>query len=331
MTSVSATSVLDRPRVGGAPLVERRKPVAAVVAMWVFVVVPFVAVAAAAPVAWGWGLSWTDLTIAATAYVISGFGVTVGFHRYLTHGAFKTRRWLRVTFAVAGTMAVQGSVIQWVADHRRHHAFADRDGDPHSPWRYGTSVRGLVTGLVFAHVGWLFGRDLTNRQRFAKDLLADRDIRRVDRLFLPLVAVSLLAPPVAGGLLTRTWGGALTAFFWATLVRIGLLHHVTWSVNSICHVFGERPPATRAGDRASNFWPLAIVSFGESWHNGHHADPTSARHGVLPGQIDPSARLIWLLERLGWARDVRWPTAARVAARRRGPTADTPEHVPRPG
>jgi len=329
MTSASSTAVLDRARAGGAPIIGDRKPVAAVVAMWVFVVVPFAALAAAVPIAWGWGLSWTDLVIAAMAYVVCGFGVTVGFHRYLTHGAFKTRRWLRVVFAVAGTLAVQGSVIQWVADHRRHHAFADRDGDPHSPWRYGTNVAGLAKGLVFAHVGWLFGRDLTNRQRFAKDLLADPDIRRVDRLFLPLVAVSLLAPPAVGGLLTRTWVGALTAFFWATLVRIGLLHHVTWSVNSVCHVFGERPLSTRAGDRATNFWPLAILSFGESWHNGHHADPTSARHGVLPGQIDPSAQLIRLLDKLGWVYDVRWPSAERIAARRRESATNTPEHVPR--
>lgn len=142
---------------------------------------------------------------------------------------------------------------------------------------------------------------------------------RVDRLFGPLVAVSLLLPSAVGLLATGTWRGAVTAFFWGSLVRLALLHHVTWSINSVCHVFGERPLRTRAGDRAANFWPLAILSFGESWHNGHHADPTCARHGVLPGQIDISARLIRWLERLGWAGDVRWPTPARLAARRREP------------
>ncbi|MEV1175802.1 acyl-CoA desaturase [Nonomuraea sp. NPDC049784] len=319
MASTGA-GVVDREGVGVAPIIDGRKPVAAVVAFWVFVLVPFAALAAAVPVAWGWGLSWADVAIAAGAYVLTGLGVTVGFHRYLTHGAFKAGRWLRIGLAMIGSLAVQGSVIQWVADHRRHHAFADRDGDPHSPWRYGHSVRGLAKGLLFAHVGWMFQRDLTNRRRFAKDLLADADIGRVDRLFVPLVAASLLLPPAIGLLATGTWHGALTAFFWGALVRIALLHHITWSINSICHVFGERPLKTRAGDRAANFWPLAILSFGESWHNGHHADPTCARHGVLPGQIDISARLIRLLERLGWATDVRWPTPARLAARRREPS-----------
>ncbi len=315
----TGTGAADQDRGGAAPLIDGRKPVAAVVAFWMFVLVPFAALAAAVPVAWGWGLSWTDVAIAATAYVLTGLGVTVGFHRYLTHGAFKTRRWLRIGLAVAGSLAVQGSVIQWVADHRRHHAFADRDGDPHSPWRYGRSVRGLAKGLLFAHVGWMFGRDLTNRDRFAKDLLDDGGIGRVDRLFGPLVAASLLLPPAIGLAVTGIWQGAVTAFFWGALVRIALLHHVTWSINSVCHVFGERPLKTRAGDRAANFWPLAILSFGESWHNGHHADPTCARHGVLPGQIDISARLIRLLERLGWVHEVRWPTPARLAARRREP------------
>ncbi|MGI5290985.1 acyl-CoA desaturase [Nonomuraea polychroma] len=323
MASTGA-GIVDRERIGAAPIIDGRKPVAAIVALWVFVLVPFAALAAAVPVAWGWGLSWTDVAIAATAYVLTGLGITVGFHRYLTHGAFKAGRWLRIGLAVAGSLAIQGSVIQWVADHRRHHAFADRDGDPHSPWRYGHSVRGLAKGLLFAHVGWMFGRDLTNRRRFAKDLLADADIGRVDRLFLPLAAASLLLPPAIGLLATGTWHGALTAFFWGTLVRIAMLHHITWSINSICHVFGERPLKTRSGDQAANFWPLAILSFGESWHNGHHADPTCARHGVLPGQIDISARLIRLLERLGWAHDVRWPTPARLAARRREPSHDRP-------
>jgi poly(hydroxyalkanoate) depolymerase family esterase len=215
---------------------------------------------------------------------------------------------------VAGSLAVEGPPTEWVADHRRHHAFADGEGDPHSPWRYGTSVPALAKGLWYAHCGWFFDRDVTNRARFAPDLLADRDIRIVDRLFLPLVAVSLLAPALIGGLVTGSWFGALTGFFWGGLVRMALLHHVTWSVNSICHVVGERPFDSK--DRATNFWPLALMSFGESWHNSHHADPTCARHGVLRGQIDPAARLIWVFEKLGWAHDVRWPDQARLAAKR---------------
>ena len=298
------------------PMLEEPPPRWAVVVLAVVVVVPFLALMATVPVAWGWGLSWLDLAIGLVAYLVAGFGVTAGFHRYFTHGAFKAVRWLRVTLAVAGSLALEGAIIQWVADHRRHHAYADREGDPHSPWRYGATVTGLAKGLLFAQCGWLFQRESTNRARFAPDLLADRDIRTVDRLFLPLAAVSVLAPPVIGGLLTWSWHGALTAFFWASLVRIALLHHVTWSINSICHVYGQRPFATRTDDHAANFWPLAIISFGESWHNSHHADPTCARHGVLPGQLDSSARFIWLLEKAGWVFDVRWPQPQRFEARR---------------
>jgi stearoyl-CoA desaturase (delta-9 desaturase) len=280
------------------------------------VIVPFLALAVAVPVAWGRGLSWLDAGIALAFYLVSGFGVTIGFHRYLTHGAFKARRWVRCTLSVAGSLALEGPVIQWVADHRRHHAYADREGDPHSPWRFGASPRGLVKGLVFAHCGWLFQRQSTNRERFAPDLIADPDVSRIDRYFPALALVSVSAPALLGGLLTWSWYGALTAFFWGTLVRIALLHHVTWSINSICHVYGDRPFATHGADRASNFWPLAILSMGESWHNSHHADPTCARHGVLRGQIDPSARLIRLFERAGWLYEVRWPIAQRFEARR---------------
>jgi stearoyl-CoA desaturase (delta-9 desaturase) len=301
---------------GARPLLDEPVPRYTLVVLGVVVAVPFLALLAAAPVAWGWGLSWRDLAIGLVAYLVSGFGVTVGFHRYFTHGSFKAVRWLRIVLAVAGSLAVEGEVIQWVADHRRHHAYTDREGDPHSPWRYGASVTGLLRGLVYAHCGWLFQRQWSNRARFAPDLVADRDIARVDRMFAPLVAVSLLTPPAIGGLLTWSWQGALTAFFWASLVRVALLHHVTWSINSICHVYGQRPFRTHTADRAANFWPLAVISFGENWHNSHHADPTCARHGVLPGQLDPSARLIWLLERTGRVYDVRWPKPQRFAALR---------------
>jgi stearoyl-CoA desaturase (delta-9 desaturase) len=301
---------------GGKPLLDEPVPRWAMVVLVIGVVVPFLALLAAVPVAWGWGLSWLDILIALVFYLVSGFGVTVGFHRHFTHGAFKAVRWLRVTLAVAGSLSLEGPLIEWVADHRRHHAFADLEGDPHSPWRYGASVAGLAKGLFFAHCGWLFQRQHSNRERFAPDLVADRDMARVDRLFPALALTSVLGPPLLGGLLTMSWYGALTTFFWATLVRIALLHHITWSINSICHVYGERPFATRGADRASNFWPLAIVSMGESWHNFHHADPTCARHGVLPGQVDPSARMIRCFEKAGWLRDVRWPVTERVEARR---------------
>jgi len=228
---------------------------------------------------------------------------------------------LRITLAVAGSLAIEGSPVQWVANHRRHHAFADREGDPHSPWRYGTSGRAVFKGLVYAHIGWMLKRELSNRARFAPDILSDKDLRMIGRLFGPLAAVSLLSPALVGGLATGTWAGALTGFFWAGLVRMAFLHHVTWSVNSVCHVAGSRPFTSR--DRATNFWPLAILSFGESWHNSHHADPSGARHGVLPGQIDPAARLITLFENLGWVHDVRWPCRERIDSK----LVDTPAGI----
>jgi stearoyl-CoA desaturase (delta-9 desaturase) len=308
---------------GPRPLTEGKQKPGILVALWAFVVIPFLALLVAVPVAWGGWLSWSDVAIGLVCYVVSGVGVTVGFHRYLTHGSFKAKRWLRVTLAVAGSMAIEGAPTQWVADHRRHHAYSDAEGDPHSPWRYGNSVWGLTKGLGYAHMGWLFHRELTNRARFAPDLVADKDIRRVDALFVPLVILSLLAPAAAGGLITWSWQGALTAFFWAGLVRVSFLHHITWSINSICHVVGERPFATRDGDKAANFWPLAILSFGESWHNLHHSDPTCARHGVLRGQLDISARTIWVFEKLGWVSDVRWPKPERVAAKLAPPGSGT--------
>jgi stearoyl-CoA desaturase (delta-9 desaturase) len=313
--------LVDTPRQASAtsakPMLDQPPPRWAMGILVVGVAVPFLALLAAVPIAWGWGLSWLDVLIGLAFYLVSGFGVTVGFHRYLTHGAFKAKRWLRITLAVAGSLAIEGSPIIWVADHRRHHAFADREGDPHSPWRYGPTAAGIAKGLLFAHIGWMFRLESSNRTRFAPDLLADRDIRTVDRLFGPLALLSVLAPPLLGGLLTWSWQGALTAFFWASLVRIALLHHVTWSINSICHVYGQRPFATHGDDRASNFWPLAVISFGENWHNSHHADPTCARHGVLPGQLDPSARIIWMLEKAGWISDVRWAAPQRLRARQR--------------
>ncbi|MDQ2586774.1 acyl-CoA desaturase [Saccharothrix yanglingensis] len=276
-----------------------------------FAVIPALALAAAVPLAWGWGLGWVDVGLAVFFYTLTCLGVTVGFHRYFTHGAFRANRALRIGLAVTGSMAMQGPVIGWVADHRRHHAYADREGDPHSPWIFGTSSRALAKGFWHAHMGWMFQRELTNAGRFAPDLLADDDIRRVNRWFPALTAVTLLAPALAGGLITWSWWGALTAFFWAGLVRVAVLHHVTWSVNSICHMIGDRPFTAR--DKSANFWPLAILSMGESWHNSHHADPTCARHGVRRGQVDVSARLIWVFEKLGWATKVRWPRPERLA------------------
>ncbi|HWG13558.1 MAG TPA: acyl-CoA desaturase [Streptosporangiaceae bacterium] len=280
----------------------------------VFVVVPMLALIAAIPLAWGWGLGWHDVVIALVFYWLTGLGVTVGYHRYFTHGSFKAKTGLRVALAVCGTMAIEGPVFNWVADHRRHHKYSDKEGDPHSPWRYGDDTRALAKGLAYAHILWLFDENRTSQEKFIPDLLADRKLRIVHKLFPVLVATSLLTPALIGGLWSMSFHGALTAFFWASLVRVALLHHVTWSINSICHTFGDEEFEVR--DKARNVPWLAIASFGESWHNLHHADPTCARHGVLKGQLDPSARVIWVLEKLGWAYDVRWPDARRLEAKR---------------
>jgi stearoyl-CoA desaturase (delta-9 desaturase) len=278
-----------------------------------FIVVPFLAVAAAVPVAWGGWLGWSDVLLFFVMYAVTGHGITVGYHRLFTHKSYKPNRAVKIYFAIAGSMAIQGPVVRWVADHRKHHKFSDREGDPHSPWRYGHSIGGLAKGFMYAHMMWIFNPEQTPQRKYAPDLMKDLDIVRISRQFPIWVVVSLLAPALLGGLLTMSWQGALTGFFWASLVRIALLHHVTWSINSICHMIGERPFVAR--DKSANVWWLAIPSMGESWHNLHHADPTCARHGVLRGQVDSSARLIWLMEKLGWVYDVRWPVKERLDAK----------------
>ena len=280
----------------------------------VFVAIPLVALIAAIPLMWGWGLGWHDVVIALVFYWVSGLGITVGYHRYFTHGSFKAKTGLRVALAIAGSLAIEGPVITWVSDHRRHHKYSDKEGDPHSPWRYGDDWKALSKGLLYAHIGWLFDPNKTSQEKFSPDLLADRRIKSVDSWFPGLVAVTLLLPPLIGGLWGMSWQGAVTAFFWASLVRVALLHHVTWAINSICHTFGSEEFEVR--DKSRNVSWLAIASFGESWHNLHHADPTCARHGALKGQLDPSARVIWALEKLGWAYDVRWPDEERLSAKR---------------
>jgi stearoyl-CoA desaturase (delta-9 desaturase) len=282
-------------------------------ALLVVVGLPFLAVLAAVPMLWGRGISLLDVALAVLFFMLTGHGITVGFHRYFTHGSFKANRGLRIALAIAGSMAIQGPVIRWVADHRRHHAFSDADGDPHSPHRFGAGPKAMLKGLWHAHMGWLFDPEQTSLKRYAPDLLDDPDMVKVHRLFPMYVAVSLVAPAVLGGLLSWSLTGALTAFFWAGLVRVFVLHHTTWSINSLCHTFGTRPYRTR--DRSTNFWPLAVIAMGESWHNLHHAEPTAARHGVKRGQVDSSAAFIRMFELLGWATDVRWPAPERLAAR----------------
>ncbi|HEY3737889.1 MAG TPA: acyl-CoA desaturase [Jatrophihabitans sp.] len=306
---------------GPKPVFEGGKKPGEQIALYLFMIVPALAVLAAIPMVWGWGISWLDVVLFFVFYIPTGLGITVGYHRFFTHGSFKASRPLELALLMMGEFAIEGPMLRWVADHRRHHAFSDREGDPHSPWRYSDRLSedatgwqrftALAKGFAWAHVGWMFDEMHSNRDKYVPDLLADTTIRRVDKLFVLWVVLSVSTPALLGGLISWSWQGAVTAFVWAGLIRVFVLHHVTWSVNSVCHIWGRKQFTAR--DRSTNVWWLAIPSFGESFHNLHHADPTAARHGVLRGQVDESARLIWFFEKMGWATDVRWPKPERLA------------------
>jgi stearoyl-CoA desaturase (delta-9 desaturase) len=264
---------------------------------------------------WDSLLGWNDIFVFLVLYVLSGLGVTVGFHRLFTHRAFKTRRSVRVVLAILGSAAIEGPVIAWVADHRKHHAFSDRVGDPHSPHvDHGTGVRGAVRGLWHAHVGWLFIHTHRGRRaRYAPDLLADPVVSWVDRTFVVWAVGGLIAAFALGWLFGGTLHDGLTGLLWGGAVRMLVLHHVTYSVNSLCHFFGRRRFDT--GDESRNLAWLAPLSLGEAWHNNHHAFPTSAAHGLRRWELDPSALVIRMLERLGLAWDVVQVTPDRQAAK----------------
>jgi stearoyl-CoA desaturase (Delta-9 desaturase) len=262
-------------------------------------VVPFLLVGFAAWRLWNSLLNWHDLVVFALVYMVTGLGVTVGFHRHLTHRSFETGRAVRGTLAALGSAAIEGPVISWVADHRKHHTFSDEEGDPHSPHvGHGGGLLGTLRGLFHAHLGWLFiHTQRGSRKRYANDLLRDPVIRFIDRTFVLWVAVGLAVPFGLGVALGGTVGAGLTALLWGGAVRVFVLHHVTYSINSLCHVFGRRPFET--GDESRNLAWLAPITFGEAWHNNHHAFPTSAVHGLGRRQFDPSALVIRGLERLG--------------------------------
>jgi stearoyl-CoA desaturase (delta-9 desaturase) len=280
---------------------------------------PPAALVAGGWLAWGGALRWQDLAVLAVTYTLSGLGITVGYHRLFTHRSFKTSRPVRALLAVLGSTAVEGPVIEWVSTHRKHHRFSDVHGDPHSPHAdHAPGWRGELRGLAHAHMGWMFrGRDMANPARYAKDLLADRDLRFISRTFPLWVAVGLAVPFGLGVALTGSLAGGLTALLWGGAVRVFLLHHVTFSINSLCHTFGRRPFPT--GDESRNLAWLAPLAFGEAWHNNHHAFPTSARHGLRRWQVDPGAWFIAGLERCGLAWDVVRISPARQRLRAEPP------------
>jgi stearoyl-CoA desaturase (delta-9 desaturase) len=262
-------------------------------------VIPIGLVGLAAWRAWGGALHWSDLVVLAVTYMLTGLGITVGYHRLFTHRSFKTSSAMRVLLAVLGSAAVEGPVIEWVANHRKHHQFSDQHGDPHSPHvDHGKGLRGALAGLFHAHVGWIFTDEpMASEDRYAKDLMGDPAVRFVDRTF-PFWVLAGLAFPFAFGLaLTGSVAGGLTGLLWGGAVRIFLLHHATFSINSLCHFFGFRQFAT--GDESRNLSWLALPTLGEAWHNNHHAFPASARHGLRWWQLDPSAWFIAGLERIG--------------------------------
>jgi len=279
------------------------------------VVFPFLATLAAIVLLWNQVVSASDLLIAAGMYLLTAIGITVGFHRLLTHRSFQTSKPLEYLFAVLGSMAVQGPVISWVADHRKHHAHTDAEGDPHSPHvGHDGGVRGVLGGLWHAHSGWLMStQGRADWKRYAPDLYEDRGMRAIGRQFVPLVLLSLALPTLAGYLVSGTLAGAATGLLWGGLVRIFFVHHVTWSVNSVCHFFGTRRFDT--DDYSTNVFWLALPSLGESWHHNHHAFPRSAVHGLRGWEIDPSALIIGALEKLGLAWNVVRISPERQAQR----------------
>jgi stearoyl-CoA desaturase (delta-9 desaturase) len=278
---------------------------------------PLLGVGIAAVALFGRGVTTLDLVLAFSFYIATGHGLSAGFHRLFSHRSFKAARWLKVSLAVAGSMAFEGSVVGWVANHRRHHAYTDQVGDPHSPHAYGTTPWARTRGLVHAHVGWLFECQATDEHRWAPDLVADADLAFVSRMFPVLCIASLALPALIGWALTDTLAGAIGGLVWGGLVRVFVLHHSTFAVNSACHIWGKRPFTTRDADRSTNFAPLALLAMGDNWHNLHHSCPALARHGVDRGQLDSTARLIWILERAGAVRDVKWPDPVKLDIRRR--------------
>jgi stearoyl-CoA desaturase (Delta-9 desaturase) len=312
----AAPAGVDPPRGGVTERMSRQEKIANLAG----VVVPVAGVLAAIGLLWNQWVAWVDIALLAALYLVTALGVTVGFHRLLTHRAFATHPGVERLFARLGQLSVQGSVLDWVADHRKHHAHTDVEGDPHSPHvGHGSGLR----GLWHAHTGWLLEtQGQADWKRYARDLYENPEMRRIGRQFPRYVAISLLIPTVAGFVLHgMTLEGAARGYVWGGLVRIFLVHHVTWSVNSVCHVFGSRRFATE--DRSTNVGWLALASLGESWHHNHHAFPRSAQHGFRRRELDPSAWVIAGMEKLGLAWDVvRIPPERQAAKLQRATRPD---------
>jgi stearoyl-CoA desaturase (Delta-9 desaturase) len=285
--------------------VPARIPTGVLIANLAAVILPFLGLAAVAISLWGWGFSWVEFGLLLGMYALSAVGITVGYHRLFTHRAFETSRVVQFILVGLGSMAVQGPLLTWVAQHRRHHQHSDAPGDPHSPHLHGRSLLGLLSGIWHSHLGWIFKADAPDLAGYVKDLRQSSSLRVANALFPVWVAIGLLIPTALGAVLTGTWMGALCGLFWGGLARIFLVHHVTWSINSVCHVWGHRPFETN--DRSRNNFLFGILALGEGWHNNHHAFPTSARHGLRWWQIDASYWIIRTLACLGLAWKIKLP------------------------
>jgi len=314
MTEIAVLPVPD-PVAELPPVAPGRAPPAVRLVTLAVIVLPLLGLAAAPFLVWGWGFSWVDLGLLLGMYVLTALGITVGFHRLFTHRSFETFTWVKVVLAVLGTMAVQGALFRWVAFHRRHHQHSDTPDDPHSPHHRGRGVLGVLRGAWHAHVGWFFEAEPEGLDDYVRDLRKSPALRAADALWPAWVALGFVIPAAAGGLLKVSWLGVWTGLIWGGLVRTFVVHHVTWSVNSACHLWGRRPYAS--GDESRDNVVFGVLAMGEGWHNTHHAFPTSARHGLRWWQPDASYWVIRGLALVGLAWNLKLPTRqAREKGRR---------------
>ena len=284
------------------------------VTTFIGVVGPFIGLLVAMYALWGWAFSPVYRVLLIVMSLASGLGITIGYHRLVTHRAIKTSRTVEFVLGVLGSMAVEGPLLRWVATHRCHHRHSDERDDPHSPNHFGGGVFGVISGWWHAHMGWIFIAKTIDLTPFVPDLRADKLLRTVSRLFPVWVLLGFLIPAVLGGVITLSWTGALLGFLWGGVVRVFIVHHATWSINSVCHLWGQRPFESR--DESRNNFLCGVLAFGEGWHNNHHAFPSSARHGLRWWEFDMSYTVIRGMELVGIAWRVRRPTLARIAARR---------------
>ncbi len=280
----------------------------------IFVIAPFLGLIAAIILMWGRGFSWLYLILMSAMYIVTALGITVGYHRLFTHRSFETNRFVKAMFAIMGSMAIEGPMLRWVANHRRHHQHSDLELDPHSPHHHGDGILGTIAGFYHAHVGWIADKEPADLSRYVGDLVRDRVLRIISGTWFVWALAGLAVPAVLGGLITHSWKGALLGFLWGGLVRVFFVHHVTWSVNSVCHLWGTRP--FNSHDLSRNNAIFGILAFGEGWHNNHHAFPTSARHGLRWWQIDFSYWVIWAMSKTGLAWKVRIPAGSAMEAKR---------------